>query len=346
MYYNFGDIINYKELYKIVISNRGLGKTFGAKKLGITDFLKTGKKFIYVRRYKNEHKNIKNFFNDIIAENTRLANKNKRTFFPVETKFEVVGNAKDGSGLFKINDKIAGYWLTLSISASYKSTSFNDVDTLIFDEFLIKKGVYHYLPNDVEQFEDLVETVFRTREPKRGVLMLANNISWFNPYFIAWKIKPFNTEFYRPPNDTIVVQFPDYEEFKIFKYSTRLGKHLKNTQYGKYAIENESLTENSPFIKQLNGNCKALFNVVYNKMKYTFYIDTNEDNLILSNKVDEYNKFTFALTTSDHSLNTYYLKNKKSCQLAYVEHYYSLGRLFAENQSLAEILNELLTILL
>lgn len=346
MYYNANDIINYKELYKIIISNRGLGKTFAFKVLSINDFIRHGWQFVYIRRYKTEHKNIKLFFDDIQLVNQKLIDSGKKPLFPKDTILQVTGSYKEGSGKFYINGKIAGCWLTASISSSYKSTPFPKVETIIFDEFLIKKSNYHYLQDDVGTFEDLVETIFRNREPRRGVIMLANNISWYNPYFVAWKIKPFNTEFYRPSNDSIVVQFPDYQDFKDFKYSTRLGQHLKNTTYGKYSIENESLTQKSPFILHLNKNCKPFFNVIYSGSKYCFYLDTNEDKLIFSNKIDPSNKFTYALTTSDHCLNTYYIKNRKNCQLAYINHYYELARLFAENDSLAQVLDEILKILL
>ena len=119
IYYDIGRLLSYGELYKIAVGQRGNGKTFQAKLQGVKKFLKTGYQFMYVRRYKTEHKNIKKFFDDVIIENNKRIAKGKTPFFPKDTKFEVVGSWKDGSGVFKINDKVAGYWVTLSIQLTF-----------------------------------------------------------------------------------------------------------------------------------------------------------------------------------------------------------------------------------
>ena len=59
IYYDIGRLLSYTELYKIAVGQRGNGKTFQAKLQGVKKFLKTGYQFMYVRRYKTEHKNIK-----------------------------------------------------------------------------------------------------------------------------------------------------------------------------------------------------------------------------------------------------------------------------------------------
>lgn len=348
IYYDIGRLLSYSELYKIAVGQRGNGKTFQAKLQGVKKFLKNGYQFMYVRRYKTEHKNIKKFFDDLVIENNKRIAKGKTPFFPKDTKFEVVGSWKDGSGVFKINDKVAGYWVTLSIQLTFKSTPFPLVTMLVFDEFLIKKGTYHYLAEEVSDFEDLVETVFRDRDGPEivGAIMLSNKISWYNPYFLAWKINPFNTEFYRNKERQIVIQQCASEEFKAHKYSTRLGQHLQNTKYGNYSIENESLEELSSFVEKMPAAAKPFFNVRYMGVTYGFWLDTKENKAYFSNKFDPFCKFEFALTTSDHSLNTYYLKNKKNCQLSYFSWFYEQGRLFADSNTVDPVLQEILKIML
>ena len=54
---------------------------------------------------------------------------------------------------FYINDEICGYAMPLSRYKTLKSSSFVNVDTIIFDEFLPEKGGYNlYIPNEVELF--------------------------------------------------------------------------------------------------------------------------------------------------------------------------------------------------
>lgn len=70
MWYNPHELLSHNCLFNFVVGNRGAGKTYGvAKKWAIKTFLKTGKQFIYLRRYKTELDDIPNFFADIIANN-------------------------------------------------------------------------------------------------------------------------------------------------------------------------------------------------------------------------------------------------------------------------------------
>ena len=53
-YYNYDRIISYNALLNILIGERGVGKTYGASKLVVKDFIKKKRQFIYLRRYKTE----------------------------------------------------------------------------------------------------------------------------------------------------------------------------------------------------------------------------------------------------------------------------------------------------
>ena len=53
-YYSFDKLFSYNFLLAFVITERGLGKTFGAKVAMLKKFIKNGEQFIYIRRYKTE----------------------------------------------------------------------------------------------------------------------------------------------------------------------------------------------------------------------------------------------------------------------------------------------------
>lgn len=87
----------------------------------INKFLKNKKQFAYIRRYKSELKSaVPSFFQEIIKNNE----------FP-NTELSTKGNK------FYCNKEICGYALTLSTSQDLKSTNFSNVNTIIFDEFII-----------------------------------------------------------------------------------------------------------------------------------------------------------------------------------------------------------------
>lgn len=344
VFYDRSTILSYKEFYKLIFGQRGRGKTTQFIIQCVQDFLNGKGKFMYVRRHKSEHEDIYTIFKNAI----RLNNTRKHPWWNKNTKFEVCGSTKKGGGTFKINDKVAGRWVTLSISDTYKSGVFDDYITILFDEFIMKKGTRRYLDNEVDCLEDLVETVFRHRDTSnmRGVIMLANKVSWYNPYFISWKIRPFNGRFYRDKELSVVCEQDYSEEFAQMKYSTRFGQHLKNTKYGRYSIGNEALVELSKFIEKKPPHAKHYFNIKYMGKTYGLWLDMQDNKLYLSEKFDGYSKLEFALTTSDHALNTYYIKNKRNCLLGEIINYYEQARLFAENEIVDAVLQEVLQILL
>lgn len=55
-WYSFDKINSYNAFFHFILTNRGFGKSYGAKQRCIDRFLKYGEQFVYVRRYKTELK--------------------------------------------------------------------------------------------------------------------------------------------------------------------------------------------------------------------------------------------------------------------------------------------------
>lgn len=67
-YYSFSNVLSYGGVFNMVMGARGLGKTYGAKKIVIKNAINKGQQFIYLRRYKTELKGRASFFADIADE--------------------------------------------------------------------------------------------------------------------------------------------------------------------------------------------------------------------------------------------------------------------------------------
>lgn len=108
-----------------------LANLIGAKEYVIKKYLKKKEKFLYLRRYDNEIKSLfqKDFFSDI------------RNQFP-----EVILEAKNKK--FYLNGEIFGYAKRLTEAQDLKSASFDDVTTIIFDEYAIEKNRRYYLTGE------------------------------------------------------------------------------------------------------------------------------------------------------------------------------------------------------
>ena len=190
MYFSYKKILSYNALLNFIVAERGVGKTYGATDLVTNAFIKKDYQFVYIRRYKSElQKSVKKFFEPLILNNEyqdhSLLNK---------------GNT------FIIDEKEAGYGLTLSTAQQLKSTNFSKVKYIIFDEAFIEEGQGHYLKNEVEIFLGLIETISRMRDVK--VFILANATNSVNPYFLFFNIHlPYNNDIITFKNGLIALQY-------------------------------------------------------------------------------------------------------------------------------------------
>lgn len=290
MYYNIDSALSYNALFTMVVGGRGVGKTYSAKVRVIKDFINKGEQFVYLRRYKPELKKISQFFKDVAPE------------FP-EHSFKA-----SSSGLF-IDDKQAGFVMTLTTQVIEKSTPYPKVTCIIFDEFLIDpKTPYHYLPEDVETFLECYSTVSRDRDIK--AIFLANNVSMYNPYFMYFKLYLKYGETKCRKGDVILLMIRD-EEYEQHMENTRFGKIIKGTNYGNYAISNISLRDNNEFLEKKRGNAFYYFGFYYNGEFYGVWEDDEQSIFFISSDYDPYCKLKFTMTMSDHSPNTILLSTLK-----------------------------------
>ena len=325
MWYDIRKTLSYNCLFNFIIGNRGGGKTYGFKHYAIRDFLRSGNEFVYVRRYKEELKDIKNFFDDVSKE------------FPNHT-FAVKGSN------FFIDDKKAGYAIVLSTAKIKKSVSYPNVNKICFDEFILDKGVYHYLPDEVVNFLELYETIARMRDVR--VFFLSNALTQTNPYFLYFDISlPYQSTIKR--DGEILIQLVEDADYIEAKSNTRFGKMIKGTSYGNYAIENSFLRDTPVFIEKRSQKSNYFFTFVYAAAEIGVWIDYNEGLIYVSNVVDKMCKAVYVVKTEDHRPNTLLLKSKNQSQLikTFVENY-KMGNVRYEDINLKNITTQIIKNLL
>ena len=104
--------------------------------------------------------------------------------------------------------------------------SYPDVTMIIFDEFIIDKGTYKYLSDEVTCFLEFYETVARIRDVQ--VFFLSNAITITNPYFLYWNLKmPYNSDI-TCKND-MLIQLVANPFFIDMKKNTRFGRLISGT---------------------------------------------------------------------------------------------------------------------
>ena len=314
-FYDLQRVLSFNALINFIIGERGVGKSFSCKKHVINRNIKKGEEFVYLRRYKTELKSsVPHFFDDII----------EKKIFP-NAEFKVKGNN------FYIDGKLAGYSMPLSTANILKSTSFAKVKTIIFDEFIIDKGCYRYLQNEVEQFLDIIETIGRLRDIK--VFMLGNAISITNPYFTYFNLSlPYNSDVALFKDNSILVNYIKNETYREVKRQSRFGKLIDGTSYGKYAIDNEFLRDSKAFIRKKEKWSKFYFILIINGNAYGVWNDYRNGMMYISEDYDPNCPVRYALNTKDHTESSILLRVRNSPLIKSVIDHYRLARLCFENQ--------------
>src|SRR5699024_6382093 len=226
-YYSYDKIYSYNAAFMFVIGARGLGKTYGAKKKVINNYLKNGEEFTSLRRYNTELKDRATFFSDI-------QNEYPDYMFRVHGSYAQMAEYEENPK--KAEWETIGYFVSLSTAQSKKSVAYPAVTTIIYDEFIIEKGSLRYLPNEARAFNEFYSTVDRWQDKTR-VLFLANAVSIMNPFFLEYDIKPDQVgEFAKFADGFIATHFADSKHFASEVYKTRFGKFIKDTEYATFSV--------------------------------------------------------------------------------------------------------------
>lgn len=298
IFYNLNQTLSYGCPVNLVLSSRGIGKTYAVKERSVRNFLKEGEQFVYIRRYEAELNAVKNLlFSDTMQNHVCPG-----------TIQSVGGEFLYSDENLKINKEVMGYSVALSKAAQFKSASYPNVTTIIFDEFLIDTaGFQRYLKKEIMIFLDILETVIRMRDNVK-VFLLANTLSMYNPYVLHWDISlPKGKNVWKSENGLVLFQIVTKKNFNEEKQKSMMGKLMSGTAYEDYAIHNQFLLDSDIFLEKKTGECQYLFmirtpemdvglwrnmetKIIYgsedidpsNRMIYTFDKDTHDEKVSLS----------------------------------------------------------------
>ncbi len=324
-YWDIGRPLSYGAYLNFILGNRGPGKTYGSKTWAGNHFLKTGGKFVWVRRYRTEFAENSTFWGKVAGE------------FPGR-KLKVKGRS------YYIDGAECGRSVVLSTSRMKKGAEYPGFDTIIFDEFLIDKGVYHYLPGEVEIFLDLVDTVFRSRNDVR-VFLLANTISAVNPYFDYFHLTAPDGAGIICKDDKLVEIVAD-PEFIAEKSQTRFGRLIAGTAYGDYNLTAGFRNDSPEFIEKRSGKCHYMFTLVYKNETLGVWSNMQKGKIYVSRDWEKSCNNKFVLTLDDMRPNTlllstiqrtYYLKN-------FIINFRN-GNVYSENQNVKKLVFEIANLL-
>lgn len=173
--------IDYDKLLKldadvyIIYGMRSSGKTYGALKYALDDFKKTGHQFVLMRTIED----------DIIAAKARRYIGGIKDYAESLYGYEKTLEYYSGSYLYKGVEpgdrEECGYIMSISGWLKYKGANFDNVYTIILDEFLEKR---RRLVNEdyIEGYMNNLSTIIRFRDGVK-VFCLGNTVAQKSPIF-------------------------------------------------------------------------------------------------------------------------------------------------------------------
>lgn len=187
-YYSLAKILSKNADYNMIFGERSNGKTYAALAYGIENFLKTGKQMAYIRRWKEDlrGKRAESLFANHTANGfiEKVTNGKFNEVFHIGNKwFLSYYDAEKGKRI--PDDTPFCYGFCLSEQEHEKSSSYPNVTTIVFDEFLTRR---YYLPDEFMLFMNLLSTIIRQRDDVK-VFMLGNTVNRYCPYFIEMGLK-------------------------------------------------------------------------------------------------------------------------------------------------------------
>lgn len=182
LYYSLDEILKRKAQYNVIFGERSNGKSYSVLLHGLKNFVKTGKQLGIVRRYDDDIKAGKadSFFDALIAneEISKLTNGKYTGVSYYSRKFYLSYHDETLDKDVRDNRPFA-YTFAINTATRYKSTSYPDITTIMFDEFLDRK---FYLPNEFPEFMSIISTIVRSRDDVT-IFMLGNTVNKSCPYF-------------------------------------------------------------------------------------------------------------------------------------------------------------------
>jgi len=198
-YWDIKKILEKNAQYNLIIGERSNGKTYGCLKYALENYVKNGKQVAIVRRWQDDFKG-----------------KRGATMFDALVNNGVVKELTDGewtnvysySGRWYLcryeDDKMIkqefpfAYGFAISSQEHDKSSSYPNISTIIFDEFLTRGT---YLPDEFVLFMNVLSTIIRERKDVK-IFMLGNTVNQYSPYFNEMglykvkEMKPGNIDLY------------------------------------------------------------------------------------------------------------------------------------------------------
>lgn len=260
-HYNLDNIERENARINIIVGERSNGKSYQVKhKRAVEKYLRTGKRFILMRRWKDEitTEKVERYFADIDVESLTDGKYNCITIYRKQLFLSYYDNEtyKTAKG-----EKI-GYVVALSQEQNYAGSSFLDVEDVIYEEFMSRN---EYISHEPDRLMNFISTVDRKRNIVK-VWLVGNTISRVCPYLNDWGLMSIVTHMKQGTIETVNLSTGTYDdngnEISIkcaIEYCSSTGTSFAIGKHKDMINKGEWQSDPQPNLPESYNNYKVLF---------------------------------------------------------------------------------------
>ena len=282
MYYNYNKIRTFRQPIKAIVGGEGIGKTYGLKMLLLEENDEQPFEVVWFIRYDTD-------INPLYIQKWQ-------DDLPIEYKSRIT---VDGQTLC-VDGVPFVFFKALSKFIVGKGVPYPNVKYAVFDEFILDKHS-RYLPNEIFAFKRWTQSIFRLRPVNWW--LLANALSFDNPYFNYFKVKKDRgNEWFT--NSKIAIHFPkSNKDFVSTAMQSDYYKLFNDEETVSYGLNAEFYFDNEEFICSQPRHAQPKFNIKVGKNIYSVW-QTDKLFWISTKKITI---DTFALMKSDVAPNVVFI---------------------------------------
>lgn len=268
-YYDITNLLNTKAQYMIPIGKRANGKSFQVKKTCLENAWNNKRKFVYLRRWKEDIKvkAVAAYFDDF--KGSRISKITGGEYDRVVAwSGSIYFGRENDKGEIERSEEI-GKYCALNEAERYKSWSFVDYDYIDYEEF-ITDGLY--LNDEPRILQQFVSTVARLET--LTVFLVGNTLTRVCPYFSEWglegvlKQKMGTIEIYHYHTEDGVVDIA-----VEYCANTNNGNTMFFGKSAKQIVSGEWDTNDYPRLPQFREYYDKIFSLMVEYQSFRFIIE-------------------------------------------------------------------------
>lgn len=222
-YYSLKEILSKRAIYNVIFGERSNGKTYSVLEYALKNYTSGKGKLGVIRRWDEDFKAKRgaSLFSSHVQNGliSKLTKGKWDSVYYYSYRWYLA--RKDDKGKIIKEDEPFAYAFSLSTMEHDKSTSFPDITTILFDEFLTRDA---YMIDEFVIFTNVLSTIIRQRDNVK-IFMLGNTVNQYSPYFTEMglthvrQMKPGDIEVYTYGDSKLKVAVEYTEPSKVTKKS-------------------------------------------------------------------------------------------------------------------------------